>query len=120
MLDGVEDAHVAGAAAEVSGEAFLDLSERRLRVLREEMVGGEDHAGRADAALGSAFRQEAPLDGVEVLLVRQGFDGGDLGAFALEDGDEAGVDEFDLSVSLGHEDGAGATFAFAAPFFGAG
>ncbi len=24
-LDGVEDAHVAGAAAEVSGEAFLDL-----------------------------------------------------------------------------------------------
>jgi hypothetical protein len=25
LLDGVEDAHVAGAAAEVSGQAFLDL-----------------------------------------------------------------------------------------------
>ena len=38
-----------------------------------------------------------------------------FGAFGLEDGDEAGVDEFAVD-----EDGAGAAFAFAAAFFGAG
>ena len=45
----------------------------------------------------------------------EAFDGGDVGAFGLEDGDEAGVDE--VSVD---EDGAGSAFAFAAAFFGAG
>jgi len=55
LLDGFEDAHVAGAAAEVSGEAFLDLLHGWVGVFVEEMVGGEDHAGGADAALGSAF-----------------------------------------------------------------
>ena len=65
MLDGVEDAHVAGAAAEVSGKAFLDLGQRGLGIFVEEVVGGEDHAGSADAALGSAAFEETLLDGVE-------------------------------------------------------
>src|ERR1019366_516741 len=77
------------------------------------MVGGEDHAGSADAALGSAFFEEALLDGVESFVDGYAFDGGDGCAFALQDGDEAGVDQ--LAV---HEDGAGA--AFAAAFFRAG
>ena len=114
-MDGVEDTHVAGAAAEVSGQAFLDLFEGWVWVLREEMVSGEDHAGSADAALGSASLEEASLDGVEFFFVGYAFYGGDFGAPRLEDGDQAGVDQ--LTV---HEDGAGAAFAFAAAFFGAG
>ena len=59
-------------------------------------MGGEDHAGRADAALGSALFEEALLDGMEFFFfsceVRYALDGGDAGAFGLEDGDEAGVD----------------------------
>ena len=35
LLDGVEDAYVAGAAAEVSGETFLDLGQCRVRVFVE-------------------------------------------------------------------------------------
>ena len=65
LLDGVEDAHVAGAAAEVSGEAFLDLGEGWVGVFVEEMVGGQDHARGADAALGSAAFEEALLDRVK-------------------------------------------------------
>ena len=117
MLDGFEDAHVAGAAAEISGEAFLDFGEGWVRVFGEQVVGGEDHAWGADAALGSAVLEEALLDGVELFAVGGGeaFDGGDLRAFSLEDRDEAGVDEFAV-----HEDGAGAALAFAAAFLGAG
>jgi hypothetical protein len=115
MLDGVEDAGVAGAAAEVAVEAFLNLYQCGLRMFVEEMVGGEDHAGSADAALGSALLEEALLDGVEFFFVGEAFDGGDFGAFGLEYRDEAGVDEFAV-----HQDGAGAALAFAAAFLGSG
>ena len=81
----------------------------------EQVVGGEDHAGSADAALRSALLEEASLDGVEFLVDCDAFDGGDVGGFGLEDGDEAGVDEFTV-----HEDGAGAALAFAAAFLGSG
>src|ERR1035441_7500458 len=46
---------------------------------------------------------------------REAFDGGDLGAFRLQDGDEAGVNEFSV-----HDDGTGAALAFAAALLGAG
>ena len=62
------------------------------------------------------FSEEALLDGVELLpWCGDAFDGGDGGAFGLQDGDEAGVDQ--LAV---HQDGAGAALAFAAAFLGAG
>jgi hypothetical protein len=38
-----------------------------LRIFSEQVVGGEDHAGGADAALGSATLEEALLDGVKML-----------------------------------------------------
>jgi hypothetical protein len=79
------------------------------------MVGGEDHAGGADSALGSASFEEALLDGVELLVDCEAFDGGDLRAFHLQDGDEAGVDQITI-----HQDGAGAALAFAAALLGSG
>src|ERR1700722_11956667 len=72
-------------------------------------MSGKDHAGGADAALGTAFREEALLDGVQLFADGQAFDGGDPRAFGLQDGDEAGVDEVAV-----HQDGAGAALAFAA------
>ena len=66
LLDGFEDTHVAGAAAEVSGEAFLDFRESGVRVFGQEMMRGKDHAGGADAALRATVLQEALLDGMEV------------------------------------------------------
>ena len=81
----------------------------------EEVMGGEDHAGSADAALGSAFFEETLLDGMESFVDGEAFDGGDVGAFGLKDGDKARVDE----VSV-YQDGAGSALAFAAAFFGSG
>ena len=65
LLDGLEDAHVAGATAEIACEAFLDLFHGWVRIFVEKMMRGEDHAGRTYAALGSATFEEALLDGVE-------------------------------------------------------
>src|SRR5216684_7848699 len=78
-------------------------------------MGGEDHAGGADAALGSALFEEALLNGMEFLADDEAFDGGDFGAFGLQDGDEAGVDQVAVD-----QDGAGSAFAFAAALFGSG
>ncbi len=78
-------------------------------------MGGQDHAGGADSALGSAVFEEALLDGVELFVDGDAFDGGDLGAFGLQRGDEAGVDE--VSVD---DDGAGSAFALSAALFCAG
>jgi hypothetical protein len=109
-LDGLEDAHVAGAAAEVSGEAFFDLVEGGVGVFVEEMMRGEDHAGGADAALRAAFFQEALLDRVKVAVGEDAFDGGDMRVVGLQGGDKAGVDEFSVD-----EDGAGSALASLVP-----
>ena len=79
------------------------------------MVGCENHAGGADSALCSAVFEEALLDGVESFVDGYAFDGGDLCAFGLQGGDEAGVDEVAVE-----DDGAGSAFAFSAAFFCAG
>jgi hypothetical protein len=79
------------------------------------MVGGEDHAWGADSALCPAVFEEALLDGVEFFVDGYAFDGGDLCAFGLECGDEAGVDEVAIE-----EDGAGSALAFATSFLGSG
>jgi hypothetical protein len=79
------------------------------------VMGGKDHAWCADAALGSTLFEETLLNGVEFLVDNEALDGGDLGAFGLQDGDEAGVDE--LAVD---QNGAGSALAFAATFFGSG
>ena len=115
MLDGVEDAHVASAAAEVSVEPFVNLRQCRLRMFLKEVVSGEDHAGSADAALRSTFLEEAPLNGVKLFVDDEAFDGCDPGAIGLQDGDEAGVDQ--ISVD---QDGAGSALAFSTTFLGSG
>ena len=78
-------------------------------------MGGEDHAGSADAALSSTFFEKALLDRVKLFIDGEAFDGGDLRAFGLQDGDEAGV--YEISV---HQDGAGPALAFATAFFRSG
>src|SRR6267378_1502399 len=82
-------------------------------------MGGEDHAWGADAALGSALFEEALLDGMEFFGFTEcwdeAFDGGDFGAFRLQDWDEAGVDQVAVD-----QDGTGSALAFAAALFGSG
>ena len=49
--DGVDDVLIAGAAAEISLQRVPDLLLGGVGVLREQIDRGEDHAGRAEAAL---------------------------------------------------------------------
>src|SRR5690606_9609875 len=60
-LDGVDDAAVAGAAADVARQLFADLELGRRRVAVEQVVGGHDQTGRAEAALDRPGVDERPL-----------------------------------------------------------
>ena len=50
-LDGVDDAHVAGAAAEVAAHLVADLGARQPALAAHEIARGNQHAGRTVAAL---------------------------------------------------------------------
>jgi hypothetical protein len=52
--DRLEDFYVAGAAAQVSGETSANVGFGRLRCVFKQTDSGDDHAGRADAALCAA------------------------------------------------------------------
>src|SRR5580658_4136737 len=78
----------------------------------EKVMGGEDHAGGADAALSSTFFEEALLDGMKLFVNSQPFDRSYLRAFGLQDGDQAGINQ-----STVHQHSAGSALAFSAAFF---
>ena len=61
LLHGGEDPAVAGAAADVAGELLPDLDLGRLGVAVEQVVGGDDQARRAEAALHGTGLDERPL-----------------------------------------------------------
>src|SRR6266511_3989829 len=65
LLDRVQDLAVAGAAAQVAGQLPADPLAAGLRVALQQRPCGEQHAGRAEAALRGAVAEEACLQGVE-------------------------------------------------------
>ena len=81
-LDGLEDAAVAGAAAQVAGDRLAHREVGRRRVAVEQVVHRHDEAGRAEPALHRAGLDERALHvGHRAAFVGlQPFDGHDLGA----------------------------------------
>src|SRR5512134_320199 len=61
VLNGLDDLHVAGAAADVAAERLANLGLGRPGVSAQEPRGGHDEAGRAVAALGAELLVEAAL-----------------------------------------------------------
>jgi hypothetical protein len=114
-MDGVKDFDEAGAAAEIAGETFADFFVGGVGIGFEKMGCGDKHAGCADSALGSAALQKSFLERVQFSVDSEAFDGLNAGSVGLQDGHEAAVDK--LAV---HAHAAGAAFAFAAAFLGAG
>src|SRR6516225_8474790 len=106
------DRLVAGAAAQVPGERLAHALERGLARGLDEAVRGEDHARRADAALGAHLAHHRALEG---MLARQALDRRHLGALRLGARHETRDDR--LAV---HEHGARATLALATALLGAG
>jgi hypothetical protein len=109
--EGVADAFVAGAAAEVGLHPFAVDVVVGPGVGVEEGDGVEDLAGGAVAALEAVLGGEGLLDG----MVAKSFDGDDGDAVAFDGEHHAGFDG--LAVE---QDGAGAAVAVFAAAFGAG
>ncbi len=113
--DGVEDADVAAAAAEVSIEGIGDLSVRGLGGGFEQDDRAKNHTGDTVTALHGFGIEEGLLDTVKATVAGEAFDGGDLFAFGKTGWSEAGGDG--LAVK---ENSAGAALAFATAVLGAG
>src|SRR5450432_4738753 len=77
VLHGLDDVDVARAAAQVSRDRFADLQLGWLRIVRKQRRAGHQHAGRAEAALQAVLVPERLLDGVQLAVLLQAFDGGD-------------------------------------------
>ena len=112
--DGLLDAHITGAAADVAADGLLHILAGGVQVLIQQALGADHHAGDAEAALHRAGLAE----GVHVnraLALGQAFHGGDVLAVQLFGGEHAG-----LGLLAVHQDGAGAAGALAAAVLHAG
>ena len=114
-LDRLDDLLVAGAAAEVAGEALLDLGAGRVRREGEQRLRGDELARDAEAALRGAGVEERLLERMEPIAGRQPLDGADGRAVRLDREHQARID----AHAVDH-DGAGAAFADEAALLRAG
>ena len=68
LLYGLEDPHIAGAAAKIPRESFLYLFQRGRWVFVQQMMRRENHARCADPTLRSAVLEKALLNRVQTTL----------------------------------------------------
>src|SRR5438477_2800993 len=87
---GLEHARVGAAAAEVAGQAVLDLLEGRVRILLEQRGRGDHEAGSAEAALQGVRLHEGGLHGAHLLRRAEALDGRDLVADGVRGQHQAG------------------------------
>src|SRR5215831_16177757 len=112
-MDGVLDALVAAAAADVAGHRFADLLMRRFWIVHQQRGGLHDLTGLAEAALGNVDLAPGFLDGM-IAGRMQPFDRRDLAPGDVVDRGDAGAYGF-----LVDDDRAGAAQGLAAAEFGA-
>src|SRR5579859_1037731 len=72
------DSRIRSAAADVTFERAADFELRRLWRLPQESDARQNHSGRAVAALHGVSIDERLLDRVQLTVLRQALDGGDL------------------------------------------
>src|SRR5260370_27415307 len=92
VVHGVDDVRVAGAAAEISAEAFVNLLAARLLLVGEQADRRHDHSRRAEAALQAVTLPESLLHGVQLTVGRETFDRLDAGAIGLNGEHRARLD----------------------------
>src|SRR6185437_3923248 len=87
-----DDVLVAGAAAQIAGQRPPHVFLGRVRVAVEQVLGGQHHAWRAEAALQPVLLLEPLLDRVQLARARQALHGRDLAAVDLHREHRAGLD----------------------------
>ena len=112
-FDGIQDALIARAAAEVAAQPAADLAPTGPGVALQQRGGGHDHAGRAEPALDGIGRRKCLLEGMRMLRAPEAFDGQDILPGHLAHGRPTGA--HDLPVD--HDD-AGPAGAVIAAFLG--
>src|SRR5829696_3274230 len=115
LLDGLDDVHVARAAAQVAGDPLADLVLGRIGVLLQQVGGLHDHAGGAEAALEAVLVPERLLERVQLAALLHALDRAHLGAVRLDGEHRARLRTAPVDV-----DGAGAAVARVAARVGAG
>src|SRR6185295_16068194 len=90
--------------------AFANFAFRRFRIVVEQVDGGHDHAGRAEAALQSVLRPETFLQRMQLSVFAEAFDRRDLRTVGLNGQYGAG-----FYASAIHQHGARAALARIAP-----
>src|SRR5262245_58986198 len=83
-LHGLDDAVIAGAAAQHGRDPLTDLGLGRLRVRLEEVERGHQHARRAEPALEPVVLVEGLLQRVEPTIAHEPLDRGDPRAVGLD------------------------------------
>src|SRR5258706_15524060 len=98
VLHGLDDVHVARAAAQVPADGLADLLLARVLVALEERARGHQHARRAESALQAVLLGEALLHRMQLAALLQALDRGDLGAVGLHREHRAGFDRLAVEV----------------------
>jgi hypothetical protein len=74
---------VTGASAQITLDGMRDVLARRRRIALQQLHPRQDHAGRAITALQTVAFPESFLHRMQLPVVGQSFDGGDLGPICL-------------------------------------
>ena len=99
ILHRADDVLVSGAAAQVAFQAVPHRLVVRIGFLGEQVERLHDHAGRAEAALQRMVVAERFLDGVQLPVPGQAFDGEDVAAVGLHGEHRAGLDAVAVQVN---------------------
>src|SRR5580700_11827258 len=82
--DGLNNLHVASAAAKIAGKPFANFIGRGLGFFAQQVVGSEDHSWSADAALRTAAIEKSLLQDLRAAVRGQTLDRNDAGAIHLK------------------------------------
>jgi hypothetical protein len=113
--DSLHNSRIRPAAADIALHGPLDFGFAGMRILLEQSHTGHDHSRRAVAALHGIEFDEGFLKRMQLAIVLQSFDRGDLLALRQFGRDAAGSDGFAVK-----ENRASAALSFAAAIFSAG
>ena len=91
-MNGLPDFPVPGTSADISGNGTVYLLLSGVGVMKKKRLGGHYHAAGAESALNSTFFDKSLLDGIQLTVLFQSFNGQQLAVLQLSGNSKAGMD----------------------------